>query len=64
MKSGGILHFSIAPADVGIAIGKWLKDAPKRFLLDLKCDKAVAPCVTKVPPEMFLTPPEDFKFIS
>ncbi|XP_034240386.1 uncharacterized protein LOC117644850 [Thrips palmi] len=62
-KSGGSLHYSIAPVDVGNSVGRWLKDAPKRYLLDLKCDKAVGASCTKVPPEMLLVPPENFKLV-
>jgi hypothetical protein len=60
-KSGKNLHYPTGPEDIGIAIGLWLKDSSKRYLVELKNSGKLGTDALKVPDEMYLVPPEDFE---
>lgn len=58
-KAGNTVSYSTGPVDVNSAIGLWLKDAPKRYLNELKHSKTVDAEVTSVPEEYLLPVPAD-----
>jgi len=61
-KAGNTLSYSSGPVEVSNAIGLWLKDAPKRYLNELKHSKIIGSEATSIPEEYLLPVPEDLTF--
>lgn len=59
-KMGTTLCYMTTPSDVGKSTGNWLKDAPKRYLTDLKALKEVDATAKTLPEDKVPVPSEEF----
>jgi len=58
-KIGSPLSYQTNATLVVKTAGQWLKDAPKRYLIDLKSSKQVDDTVESLPEDMHPVPPSD-----
>lgn len=58
-KIGSPLCYTTNADYVVKTIGLWLKDAPKRYLIDLKSQKEVPDTLAALPEDKYPVPPDD-----